>query len=365
MPFHTFCLALLFALHSNAQNLSPAPPYAASQVIGGVTFDFFSHKQFAPGSDNWPITWADDDHQYAAWGDGGGFGGTNSNSRVKLGVARIEGDRDRYRGYNVWGGFDSEAPAQFEGKSYGILFVEKALYMWVANQPNPHLSECRLARSIDYGRHWEPADWAFTFEDQLTIPTLLNYGKNYAGSRDDYVYSYYIHPTWGPDNSVDGRFGFDVHKPGKIYLSRTPKTQLLNLDRYEFFAGMNEEGSPVWSSKLEKKQPVFEDSNGVGWNLSVSYNPGLRRYLLCTEHSETHAGKLGIFEAPEPWGPWHTVTYQEAWGEGNIQVNSFFWNFSTKWLSEDGKRFVFLFTGKDSNDSWNTVEGHFVEAMAD
>jgi hypothetical protein len=46
--------------------------------------------------------------------------------------------------------------------------------------------------------------------------------------------------------------------------------------------------------------------------LSVSYKPGLRRYSLSTEHTETHAGKRGIFDAPQPSGPWTTVAYEEA-----------------------------------------------------
>ena len=51
-------------------------PYRASEILKEVTFDFSSHDRRAPGSDNWPITWAKDDHQYTTWGDGGGFGGT-------------------------------------------------------------------------------------------------------------------------------------------------------------------------------------------------------------------------------------------------------------------------------------------------
>ena len=34
-------------------------------------------KPCSQGSDNWPITWADDGHQYTSWGDGCGFGGGN------------------------------------------------------------------------------------------------------------------------------------------------------------------------------------------------------------------------------------------------------------------------------------------------
>lgn len=52
--------------------------------------------------------------------------------------------------------------------------------------------------------------------------------------------------------------------------------------------------------------------------MSVSYNAGLKRYLLITEHTETHRGNMGIFDAPHPWGPWTTVCYQEKWGEGHF-----------------------------------------------
>jgi hypothetical protein len=53
------------------------PPYPPSPVIEAVRYDRSSAARAAPGSDNWPTTWADDGHLYTAWGDGGGFGGTN------------------------------------------------------------------------------------------------------------------------------------------------------------------------------------------------------------------------------------------------------------------------------------------------
>jgi hypothetical protein len=187
------------------------PPYPQSSVIERIELDFKTHKRQAEGSDNWPTTWADDGHLYAAWGDGGGFGGTNNKGRVSLGVARIEGDADHYDGKNVWGGIRPEAPAQFTGKSYGILSVDGVLYLWVAQQPNPHLSECQIAQSKDHGKTWTLADWSFRYADDLTIPTFLNFGRDYAGARDDYVYSYFIHPTFGPGRSTTGNFGFDVY----------------------------------------------------------------------------------------------------------------------------------------------------------
>ena len=302
---------------------APNPPYPPSPIIERVEFDFATHKRLAQGSDNWPTTWVDDGQVYSAWGDGGGFGGSNSKGRVKLGVARIDGEGANHTTRNIWGGVDAPNPVQFEGKSYGILSVDGVLYMWVANQPNPHLRESRIAVSLDHGATWKLNSWAFSFEDKLTIPTFLNFGRDYHGARDGFVYSYCIHPTWGPRNAKN-RYGFDVHKPGKVYLVRSPKTAILQRSELQFFAGLDKGGRPRWSHEMKEKRPMFEDANGIGWNLSVSYNPQLRRHLLCTEHSATHAGKLGMFDAPEPWGPWTTVAYEENWGEGHVEVSAFY-----------------------------------------
>jgi hypothetical protein len=235
------------------------------------------------------------------------------------------------------------------------------LYMWWSPDPLPHLAECRIAWSPDHGRTWTRADWAFTFEDGLTIPTFCSFGRDDAGARDEYVYSYFVRPRYGPGPSRDPRAyrsGFDVHRPGEVYLARTPRERILERPAYQFYAG-SDSGAPRWSSSLGDKHPAFVDPNGVGWNLSVSYNPALRRYLLCTEHGWSHLGRLGIFDAPEPWGPWSTVAYLGAFGEGHVPVNTFFWSFPTKWLEPNGPGFTLLFTGRTENDSLNSVRGRF------
>lgn len=335
---------------SEPQDATPAAaPYPPSSQITGITFDWNSHIELAPGSDNWPVTWADDGHQYTSWGDGGGFGGTNRSGRVSLGVARIEGPTENYSGYNVWGGQDAENSAQFGGKSYGIISVDGVLYMWVSpGSDDTNYTETRIAWSDDHGATWTRVDWSFTDSDQLVLPTFLQFGKDYAGARDEYVYSYAIRLK---DDS-----GLKVQKPGRIDLMRVHVDNLLDRDTYEFFTGLDGTGNPTWTAEVSDRQPVFEDPEGVGWNASVSYNAGLDRYLLATEHTESFSGNLGVFDAPEPWGPWTTVTYESNWGGFG---STFFWNFSNKWLSADGKQFTIIFTGTGQNDSWNTVRGHF------
>ncbi len=346
------CILILLVFGIITSSLSQ--PYPFSSVITSVKFDKKSKQQFAPGSDNFQVTWADDNNQYAAWGDGGGFGGTNSNGRVKLGVARIEGDKDSYRGYNVWGGFKAENPAQFEGKSWGMLCVDSVLYMWATTEKHPHTEEVTLAYSTDHGAHWTKSDVTFYNTENMSIPTFLQFGKNYARAIDDYVYSYFIHSLLMTEE-------FGVSIPGKIYLARVLKTDILDKSKYEYFSGMSD-STPTWTPTLEKKRPVFENNaEGVGWNLSVSCNSPLERYFLMTEHTESHAGYHGMFDAPNPWGPWTTVEY----GSGNWlgYGSTFFRCFSNKWLSPDGRDFVMIYTGTNwvgTNDAWNYIEGSFI-----
>jgi hypothetical protein len=81
-----------------------------------------------------------------------------------------------------------------------------------------------------------------------------------------------------------------------------------------------------------------------------------------TEHTQSFEANIGIFDAPEPWGPWSTVYYGKFGGTSDFVPSTFFYNFSNKWLSSDGLQFVMLFTGTGKNDAWNTISGEFVLA---
>jgi hypothetical protein len=334
-----FCLSLVLISWGALPSIA-ASPYPDSSTITGVSFNWATHIRLAPGSDNWPITWADDDNQYSAWGDGGGFGGTNSDGRVSLGFARIEGPKGGYTGYNVWGGKNPEHPATFGGKSYGIICVDGMLYAGVNDQATPAFD--RVCKSTDHGATWSATSWSIP-ADERTI-TFLQFGKNYAGARDNYVYVYAPWDRW------------DV--PGtEVWLARVPKTEIMTWASWEFYGGMSG-GSPVWTS-YSGRQSVFHDTR-VCWAVSVSYNAGIGRYLLCNTHKnpETESG-LGIFDAPEPWGPWTTVAYYDDWHGLSSTGSSFFYSFPNKWMSADGLNFVMIWTGTGDHDAWNTVEGSF------
>ena len=163
---------------------SRTAPYPPSKAITGIDWapkETIIRK--ANDSDNWPLTWADDDNQYTAYGDGRGFEPFVP-TKLGLGFARVEGNPPSFKGINI----PSPTGEQLGGgakskKASGMLCVEGVLYMWARSAGN-----AQLAWSKDHGATWEWAGWKLS--TSFGCPTFLNFGKNYAGARDDYVYIY-------------------------------------------------------------------------------------------------------------------------------------------------------------------------------
>lgn len=335
--------------------------HTPSSEITGMIFYFETIQENAPGSDNWPITWAADDNQYVSWGDGGGFGGTNSLGRVSLGIGRVEGNKESYNGFNVWGGHNSTSQAQFEGKCHGIISIGGTLWMWRTGDgsENSATNFQELYKSTNYGVSWEFANVRFDNGDFGSFPkfyavTFCQFGKDYNGARDNFVYMYApetFNNTW------------DVQFPGRITLMRVLKENLGSKSLYSFFAGFDGNNNPVWTENINQRMPVFEDvQNGV-MRTSVSFNDGLKRYLLITQQVsrwKSNNGHIGIYEAPEPWGPWSTVLFANAWDIGlQTGEKTVYWNFSNKWASAENDGFVMVMTGL-GEDNWGTIEGKFI-----
>ena len=77
------------------------------------------------------------------------------------------------------------------------------------------------------------------------------------------------------------------------------------------------------------------------------YDAPLKRYLWCQAlfaADPRFKGGMGIFDAPQPWGPWTTVFYTQEWDMGPGESSSF----PTKWISADGKTLHLVFSGEDS-----------------
>lgn len=339
-----------------APTLASVAPYPPSPVLAGANWNWSTHVRLAAGSDNFPMTWAADGHQYCAWGDGWGFDG--GSTKKSLGFSRIEGTKDAWTPRDTYGSENAEAVATVGGKSYAILAVNGALYSLVSpGSESTNLESATLHKSTDGGHSWIPTAVTFTAATHdLALPGFLQFGRDDAGARDGYVYAY-----WTRVQQVL----WQTQKPGEIILTRVPRDQIETMNRYEYFSGLDGSGNPTWSASPGSMRPVFTDPNGVLVNSAI-HVAGLDRYLLVTYHTTWNQGNLAIFDAPEPWGPWTTVAYHSGWPlGGEVDRNTFYGNFASKWFSADGLDFVFVFTGTNANDSWNSVQGSFVLRTGD
>ncbi len=308
----------------------PYPPSARIRELQWAPKDTIVRK--ARGSDNWPLAWADDGALYGAYGDGNGFEPFEP-QKLSLGLARIEGLPDNFRGVNLSAPtLNSTGDGAAGRKASGLLCVKGVLYVWMRNADNS-----QLAWSRDHGATWTVADWKFT--ESFGCPAFVEFGQDYAGARDAFVYVY------SPDTN-------SAYTPADhMVLARVPQEKIGDRDAYEFFAGHDDTVGPKWSRDLAQRRPVFTHG-GRCYRPRISYHAALRCYLLVHPiPSSSSAGKpdtrfaggLAVFDAPEPWGPWTTAFFTESWDTGPGDSAGFI----PKWTGADGKTLHLVFSGDD------------------
>ena len=305
---------------------SVGAPYPPSPVFTGLSWaPSESVVRKAEGGDNWPATWAGDGALYTAYGDGWGFE-PKTERKLSLGLARVTGEADDFHGVNIRSETGETVGQGERGvKASGILMVDSVLYMLARNAAN-----ARLAWSEDRSKTWEWADWRMT--ESFGAPSFLQFGPNYAGARDAFVYAY----SQDADSAYDSADG--------LVLARVPKDKIREQAAWEFYAGLDAAGTRRWSAAASARQPVFWNPGRV-YRSRVSYHAPSQRYLLCAVvpgEDTRFEGGFGIYDAPEPWGPWTTVFYTPKWDMGPGETCSI----PTKWMSEHS--IAMLFSGEDS-----------------
>jgi hypothetical protein len=316
---------------SSSTSTEVSPPYPASEFIADVSWTPESEiVRAADGSDTWPITWGDDGNLYTAFGDGWGFS-PNVPPKLSLGFAIVSGGPDNFRGNNIRSDGEQDGNGSSGKKACGMLMVDGTLYMWVRNDNNDG-AECRLAMSEDRAQTWTWSPWQFT---EFGYCTFINFGRDYSGARDSYVYVVsHDHPS--------------AYTPADDFiLARVPKDQVGTKSSYEFFQKLDSNGAPLWTDDITQRGSVFHHA-GNALRSGISYNEGLKRYLWWQQVPKNGVdtrfkGGFGIYEAPEPWGPWKTVYFTEDWDVGPGETASF----PTKWMSADGTTVNLVFSGDD------------------
>jgi hypothetical protein len=321
------------------QRLSGAilPPYPPSPVIAGI--DWAPPETVvrrAKGSDNFPLTWSDDGAIYTTYGDGFGFEPFVP-TKLSLGLARVWGTPDDFRGVNLRSAsIEQDGEGRKGRKGWGLLSVKGVLYLWLGHADR-NGGEAQLAWSHDHGRTWTFADWRFA---EFGLVGFINFGKDYAGARDEFVYAY-SHD--GPQ--ADG-------PANRFVLMRVPQDRINERAAWEFFVRRDEHSQAVWSHDGNQRGAVFEHRDAC-LRSAITYNAGIRRYLWWQaipqpaghrDRGDTRFdGGFGIYDAPEPWGPWTTVFFTTNWDTGPGEHG----DFPSQWISADGRTLHLVFSGND------------------
>ena len=215
--------------------------------------------------------------------------------------------------------------------------------------------------STDYGKTWTdsphtPAKPLFPepakFMGPLKIgsPKFVDFGKNMEHSPDGKAY---LVGYGAEENDPKPRYANLSWISGdQIYLTRVlPNIENINDEsKYEYFAGYNKDGTPVWSYDFQDIKPLLEWNNNMGC-VTITYNVPLRKYLMCVTDGWPTVAKMNsyILESDKITGSWKLVIYMKEFGE-----QGYFLNFPSKFISEDGLTLWLCYSGNFSQ-GWNNI----------
>jgi len=139
------------------------------------------------------------------------------------------------------------------------------------------------------GATWTLSSWRLVqFRGPLVWACFLSFGPDNARAEGKYVYQYW---------RIQG-------ETSNTYLVRTLPAKLQGnptaSGAYEYYASPG----PVWSAEASLAQPVFVHNSGRGIT-HVVYDAGLRRFIASVQRHTV--GEAGLFDTPQPWGPWTTI----------------------------------------------------------
>jgi hypothetical protein len=352
-------------------------PFPQSRDLTGIVFTGV-HSDYYCG-DTWYPSWASDGNQYSPWTDGNtdGVGSSSGGDKATTGNAVLIGDDPMQLTIRNTSPPQPASPRPYEGRypcgslvfngvwyygTYGLgpngsVVHEGFTYNWPVLGPMPGF---RI--STDFGKTWVPSPLSpdkplfqeprkFMGPVKMGAPHFVDFGKNMEHSPDGKAY---LAGMGAEENDPKPRYANLSWISGdQVFLSRVkPSIENINdIAKYEFFAGNDPNGEPVWSSDFEKIKPLLDWNNNMGC-VTATYNAGLKKYLMCVTDGWPTVAKMNsyILEADRITGPWRMVVYMKGFGE-----QGYFLNFPSKFIGKDG-RTLWLCYSANFSPGWNDVK---------
>ncbi len=355
-------------------------PFEPSRALGGVYFTGRSENRNY--GDTWYPSWATDGNQYSPWTDGTteGHGAFSIGSGATTGQAVIIGDDPLHLTVRNTAPPQKAKPDPYQGRYpcgslvyngvwyYGTYCVAPAAevkhegftYNWPFLGPMPGF---RI--STDYGKTWIPSPLTpahplfpepkeYMGPVKMGAPHFVDFGKNMGHSPDGKAYL--VGMGAEKDDPQPRYANLSAVCADQVYLARvTPGIENINdIGKYEFFAGHDEKGKPVWTGDFAKIKPLLEWNNNMGV-VTVTYNAPLKKYLMCVTDGWPTCAKMSsyILEADDLTGPWRMIVYMKDFGE-----QAYFLNFPSKFISSDGKTLWLCYSANFAED-WNGMKLQF------
>lgn len=343
-------------------------PFPRSGVLKGIAFT--ERHACYTNADTWYPSWAADGALYSPWTDGyvraGGrdepFDDDHPGVRCYsidgpghtaiTAQARIAGDDPLHLTVEVVGEPVPAAAAPYRGRYPCANLVHDGVwYYGTYSLGDFDMGESRclvgydvlgpfvgFRTSRDGGRTWTesphtPSAPLFGEDPEVVpvrfgVPHVVDLGRELEHSPDGKMYLL-------AHGSRPGAVCATFMHGDYIFLARVPPDPDAVNDpaAYEFFAGHDEGGEPLWTRDFDAMAPVATWEDHLG-SVTATYVPGLGRYLMFVTRAITaDVYDTMILESPTLTGPWSLVSYLEAFGP-----YGYFVNLPSKFIDDSGTR---------------------------
>ena len=352
-------------------------PAERSGNLRGVRFTG-RHAEYTK-ADTWYPSWASDGNLYSPWTDGsvGDLRCSSNGRKAATGHATIVGDSPlelKVTGAATFPGDPTPYGGRYPCGSLvhnGVWYYGTYCLMDSDGDASAGLNWDILGPfvgfrySTDFGKTWTDTPCtpsAPLFGEPTTpgqpvkmgAPHFVDFGENMEHSPDGKAYL--VGHGAVPSDPKSRPANLSWITGDQIYLARvTPSIDAMNDgSKYEFFAGHDGLGKPLWSADFAMARPIFEWNNNAGC-VTMTYNAPLKKYLMCVTDGVTTISKFNtyVLESDSVTGPWRLVTYMKDFGQ-----QAYFVNIPSKFIGPDGRTLWLMYAANFSNGNKNWHTNH-------